>query len=100
MLLEEDLSRLRVTKNEATMMRMVFSQPFVVAYFMSMFSVISGFFAVNNFKKYGQKNGLDNENYLAWVGSVAAVCNTIRFLWSMATDYLSYKLVYGTLLVM
>ena len=99
-MLEGDLNRLKVTKNEATMVRMIFSQPFVVAYFMNMFSVISGFFAVNNFKKYGQKNGLDSEDYLAWLGSVAAVCNSIRFIWSMATDYLSYKLVYGILLVM
>ena len=100
MLLEEDLNRLKVTKSEATMMRMVFSQPFIICYLMNMLSVISGFFAVNNFKKYGQKNGLDNENYLAMLGSVAAVCNSIRFIWSMATDYLSYKLVYGILLVM
>ena len=67
---------------------------------MNMLSVISGFFAVNNFKKYGKLNGLDNENYFAWVGSAAAVCNSIRFVWSMATDHLSYKLVYSVLLVM
>ena len=79
---------------------MIFSQPFIVIYIMNMLSVISGFFAVNNFKKYGQLNGLTNENYLAWLGSIAAVCNSIRFIWSMATDHFSYKVVYAVLLVM
>ena len=99
-MLEDDLSRLKVTKNEATVMRMVFSRPFIVAYLMNMLSVISGFFAVNNFKKYGQMNGITNENYLAWVGSIAAVFNSSRFVWSTATDYFPYKLVYGILLCM
>ena len=67
---------------------------------MNVLSVISGFFAVNNFKKYGQLNGLTNENYLAALGSAAAVFNSIRFCWSMATDYFSYRLVYGIMLVM
>ena len=31
---------------------------------------------------------------------MAAVCNSIRFLWSWATDYLPYKLVYGFLLIL
>ena len=67
---------------------------------MSFLSIISGFFAVNNFKEYGIKNGLSDENYLAWLGSVASICNSIRFVWSFATDYVSYKAVYGFLLVM
>ena len=66
---------------------------------MNVLSIISGFFAVNNFKKYGQLNGLTNENYLAALGSAAAVFNSIRFVWSMATDYFSYRLVYGIMLV-
>jgi hypothetical protein len=79
---------------------MIFSRPFLLIYFMNMLSIITGFFAVNNFKKYGQKNGLTNENYLAILGSVAAFCNAIRFVWSTATDYYSYKLIYGILLVL
>ena len=63
-----------------------------------MLSVISGFFVVNNFKKYGQLNGLTNEKYLAWLGSVAAIFNAIRFVWSLATDHFSYRVVYGVLL--
>ena len=63
-------------------------------------SICSGFFAVNNFKNYGLKVGLTDENYLAWLGSVAAIFNAIRFCWSFMTDYFSYKSVYGVLLVM
>ena len=76
------------------------SRPFILIYLMNMLSIITGFFAVNNFKIYGQKNGLTNEEYLAILGSIAALCNAIRFLWSFATDFFSYKLVYGILLVL
>ena len=91
---------MKVTKTEAPMLTMVFSKQFILVYIMNVFSVISGFFAVNNFKKYGQLNGLTNENYLAALGSAAAVFNSIRFCWSMATDYFSYRLVYGIMLAM
>jgi len=77
---------------------MVFSQQFIVIFIMNTLSVITGFFVVNNFKKYAQLSGLTNEDYLAWVGSIAAVFNAIRFLWSFATDYCSYKVVYSVLL--
>ena len=69
-------------------------------YIMNGLSVMSGYFAVNNFHQYGIENGLTNEKYLAWVGSAAAICNSIRFVWSTMTDYLSYKLVYSILLIM
>ena len=79
-------------------MQMVCARPFILLYVMNTLSLITGIFAINNFKLYGQKNGLTNENYLAWVGSVAAVCNAIRFIWSTATDYVPYKSVYAVLL--
>ena len=79
---------------------MILSQPFIIIYIMNFMSICSGFFAVNNFKFYGIKKGLTDENYLAWLGSIAAVCNSIRFIWSFATDYFSYKVVYGVLLLM
>ena len=65
---------------------------------MNTMSIMTGFFAVNNFKTYGQANGLTNDDYLAVLGSIAAVCNSIRFLWSWATDYIPYKVVYAFLL--
>lgn len=98
--LNRDFDNLKVTKSEATVFRMVCTQAFILIYIMNFLSVASGFFAVNNFKNYGIKNGLDDENYLAWLGSAAAVCNSIRFVWSLATDHFSYKVVYGVMLVM
>ena len=99
-LLNEELDNLKVTKQEATFTRMILSQPFIVLYIMNFLSIISGFFAVNNFKKYGQLNGLTNEDYLAWLGSIAAICNASRFIWSFMTDYFPYKLIYGILVSM
>ena len=78
---------------------MILSQPFILIFIMNFLSIFSGYFAVNNFKSYGIKQGLTNENFLAWLGSIAAVCNSIRFVWSFATDYFSYKTVYGLMLV-
>ena len=79
---------------------MILSKQFILLYFMNAMSVITGYFAVNNFKTYGQANGLDNDSYLAVVGSIAAVCNSSRFIWSWATDYLPYRFVYSILLLL
>lgn len=79
---------------------MILSQPFIILYIMNTCSIFTGLFAVNNFKTYGQKNGLTNESYLGLLGSLTAVFNSIRFIWSYATDYYSYKLIYGILLTM
>ena len=43
---------------------------------------------------------MNDDNYLAMLGSIAAVCNAIRFIWSSALDVAPYKLVYGSLLIM
>lgn len=79
---------------------MIFSKQFWLLYIMNAMSIMSGFFAVNNFKTYGQANGLESDTYLAMVGSAAAICNSSRFMWSWATDYLPYKFVYSLLLML
>lgn len=82
------------------MLRMIFSKQFLVLYIMNILSIATGFFTINNFKKFGMLNGLTNENYLAWVGSVGAVMNSMRFVWSALTDKFSYRTIYTILLVM
>ena len=37
---------------------------------------------------------------MAWLGSIASICNSLRFLWSFVTDYLPYRVVYSFLLVL
>lgn len=58
---------------------------------------MSGYFTVNNFKSYGQARGINDDQYFALLGAVAAFCSSIRFIWSTLTDYFSYKTVYGIL---
>ena len=70
----------------------------MLIYLMNAMSIMTGFFAVNNYKTYGQANGLTNDDFLAILGSIAAVCNSIRFLWSWTTDYIPYRVVYAVLL--
>ena len=79
---------------------MLLSRQFLLLYLMNALSFISGYFAVNNFKSYAIQNGLSNETYLAWVGSIASIFNALRFTWSTATDYYSYRVVYAVLLVL
>ena len=95
----EELSQVPMIE-KPSVLSMVFSKPFLLIYLMNTLSLVTGIFTVNNFKTYGQKNGLTNENYLAWLGSFAAALSAIRFIWSTSTDYLSYKTVYAVLLSM
>jgi len=59
--LHEDLNNLEVIKDETSKLRMVASQVFIVIYIMNMLSVITGFFTVNNFKRFAQLNDIRNE---------------------------------------
>ena len=78
---------------------MLCSRQFVIIYLMNALSVLTGLFCISGFKKYAQLSGLTDEDYLAWVGSIAALCNCFKFVWSTATDYFSYKAVYSVVLV-
>lgn len=98
--LGNELKAMEKTESEAPVLRMVLSQPFILLYVMNTMSLISGIFAVNNFKSYGQANDITDEKFLAWVGSVAAIMNSIRFVWSAATDHFTYKSVYAILICM
>ena len=66
---------------------------------MAFFSVTMGGFVVTNYKSYGLDNGL-SENLLTLIGSLGAIFNAIRFVWSALLDKFSYKLVYGVLLTL
>ena len=46
---------------EFTMKQMCFSKPFILLYIMNACSIMTGFFAVNNFKTYGLANGITND---------------------------------------
>ena len=82
----------------ATTVEMLFSKQSVILYIVSVFSVFTGFFVVNQTKTFGVLNGLTDDKYLAMIASIGAIFNTARFLWSWALDHYSLKIVYGTLL--
>ena len=64
-----------------------------------MFSVL-GYYVVNSYKEMGETiSVLDDDKYLSTVNSIAAVFNSLRFIWSGALDKLSFKKVYGCLIV-
>mmetsp|Transcript_24139 Transcript_24139/g.32910 ORF Transcript_24139/g.32910 Transcript_24139/m.32910 type:complete len:186 (+) Transcript_24139:1013-1570(+) len=65
---------------------------------MAFLSIFVGYFCVGQFKSYGERKG-HSDNYLTALGSAAAFFNSIRFVWSAILDKVSYKYVYGTMLV-
>ena len=53
------------------------------------------------FKTFGMTRPvLEGDLFLTQVGSISSVFGSLRFVWSAALDKYSYKLVYGTLLIM
>lgn len=54
---------------------------------------------VNEFKVFANDNDITNDRYLSTVGSLGAVFNSLRFVWSAALDKFKYKYVYGLLLI-
>ena len=60
-----------------------------------------GYYTVDVFKTFGNtRPELEGDLFLTEVGSISAVFGSLRFTWSAALDKFSYKIVYGTLLVL
>ena len=60
-------------------------------------SVVTGIFALSNFKAYAKTNGHDGYDFQV-ILSIAATGCSLCFIWSWATDFLQYKIVYSFLL--
>lgn len=63
--------------------------------------LVFGYYTVDVFKTFGNtRPELEGDLFLTEVGSISAVFGSLRFTWSAALDKFSYKIVYGTLLVL
>ncbi len=61
--------------------------------------IVYGYFLINAFKIYGQRNKFDDK-YLTMVGSMGALFNSgFRLVWALLIDHFSFKAVYGVLLI-
>lgn len=59
---------------------------------MAFLSIFQGFYVLNVYKDYGASlPTLQDDNFLTRVGSLAAVLNTMRFVWSGAMDLKLFK---------
>lgn len=77
---------------------MIKTQQFISVFIMAFCSIFIGLFAVGNFKVFGESNQI-HETALALIGSIGALFNSLRFIWSTLLDKYSYRSVYGSLLV-
>ena len=57
------------------------------------------FFAFVNYKKYGEYNGIENENALAGIGTIGLIFSCLSFTCSFLLDFFSYKNIYAVLLI-
>lgn len=81
---------------------MMKTKQFISIYVMNFFSIFLGLFIANEYKVFWQTatNGGPSENFTSRAGSVGSIFNGMRFIWSALLDHYSYKVVYGTLLVL
>ena len=96
-----DRARLRIHRDYLLFKMCLQSEQLWIIYLMACLSILFGYYSVDVFKSFGQTvEVLSDDRYLTWVGSMAALFNACRFLWSACLDYYSYKQVYGALLVL
>lgn len=74
------------------------SKSFWILFGIGFVSVIPGYFVVNTYKVFGKKM-IDDDEYLAIVGSVSSFFNgSFRFVWGQALDKFEFKKTYLCLL--
>ena len=65
---------------------------------MQSLSILFAYYVVNVYKPYGfEVPTLDNDKFLTLVGSISAIFNGLRFVWSGSLDKINFRLVYGFL---
>lgn len=75
------------------------TKEFWLIMFMVIFSLTPGYYVVSNFKTVG-KDYIEDDKFLALVGSVSALIDgCTRFGWGALMDRFSFKLAYGTILI-
>ena len=84
--------------NEASLIRLLFTKPFIEIYFMSLSSVLLGLFVIGSSKAYGQLR-IKNESLLTIAATLSNIFNIFRFVWSFALERIGYKKIYFILLV-
>lgn len=63
-------------------------------------SLLLGYYVINTYKTFGNSIPvLADDKYLTLINSIAAIFNSIRFVWSGALDKLSFKKVFGVLII-
>jgi hypothetical protein len=66
---------------------------------MNFLSIFLCLFIANEYKVFWlSQPGAPGDSFTSAVGSIGAIFNGLRFIWSWALDYFSYRVVYGTLL--
>ena len=80
--------------------QMLKSKTFWELYAMQACTILLGYYVINTYKAFGESVPiLDDDKYLTEINSISAIFNSVRFIWSGALDKLSFKKVYGCLIL-
>lgn len=86
-----------------TVIEAMSTSQFWLIYAMAFMSVFQGYYTLNVYKAFGYTaTQLSDDAFLTKVGSIAALMGAMRFAWSAAMDLdkATFKMVYGSLLVL
>lgn len=84
--------KLRIQRDFILFRMCLKSDKFWTVYLMATFSILFGYYSIDVFKQFGQTvENLSSDEFLTMVGSIAAIFNALRFVWSAFLDYYSYK---------
>jgi OFA family oxalate/formate antiporter-like MFS transporter len=88
------------TNEKANLKQGLKSKNFWIMFTIGFLSVIPGFFLANTYKILGEKM-IDDDNFLAIVGSVSSFANgSFRFFWGQLLDKIGFKKTYFLLLTL
>ena len=75
-----------------TTKEMIKSRPFITMWLMYMMNALVIIFISSLYKTYGEGEVVNNDQFLALVGALSAVCNAVgRILWGLFADKVSFK---------
>jgi len=81
--------------------QMIRSKQFWVLFAMQGLSILFAYYTVDVYKSFGlDVPAINDDKFLTTVGSVSSLFDAARFLWSGSLDKISFRFVYGFLLIL
>ena len=84
---------------QVSIFRIMKTSQFYLLFIMMYCSSFFGYFILNQYKDFGQRS-IKDDHFLTIVGAISAAWSGFRFTWAFMMQKMSFKTVYGIMLVM